>query len=587
MALMAGERRAAAPAGERTVAVPAADGETVVERRYAIAIAAALAGVAAFALWVLSRRFGIELPSLIDDWVFATAPAPGPGDMLDYFFQSTFARFRPTYQIWSEVQWHAFGAPQEMLVPNLFAVVRVLAFSTALVVVPGVVAATGRTKPAPALLGGLCLAAGLILFASPATDGSFLSLGSQEPLLVGTIIPGVALLAWGVGRLLAGGESERTWLTWLGLVSGLVLWSFGIYYKEASLVLLAGAPFLYLHLDRRWRERDLVRGPLVRQRPFQLVTAAMLVPVVHVAIGTSSVPGGAGYYGAEAPSSLGGWFERFVDAAGVAWDTSVAPGLTEWRLILPALFVLAGMVAVHRKRIPWLALGCLVTGLAATVFQGLLLSPQPRYLIPGIALFAIAGVLLLADLPPWLGWAAVIAALVLTVSNFREVRDSADLYAEWQEGEGQVVKSVSRFHPETCPVYLMNMGIEVADGISSLVGLQPTTPGPCPRGFSGVVVGYQVPPLEPYLTDDSAYRACAGPGGPELLLRQKGAEGIPQGALEIFGCRRFARKLDGQPTDLLLARSRLAPGVRLSESRNEKCALRYGVEACSPVFQPG
>ena len=339
------------------------------------------------------------------------------------------------------------GAPQEMFVPNLFAVTRVLAFSVAVVVVPGVAVATGRTKPGPMLLGGLCLAAGLVLFASPATDGSFLSLGSQEPLLVGATIPGVALLAWSTGKLLR--NAGPRWLIAAGLAGGFLLWSFGIIYKEASLVLLAGAPFLYLHLDRRWRESNLIQGRFgVSAHSF--VTAAMMVPVAARRDRNDFRSGRGGLLRSGRAIVARGLAQAIRRRRRCRLGHLGGAGADRMASHPPLLVVMAAAVAMYRKRIPWLAVGW-VTGTAAIVFQGLLLSPQPRYLIPGIALFAIAGVFLLADLPPWVGWGAVIAALALTAWNFREVRDSADLYAEWQEGEGQVIKSVAEVHPETCP----------------------------------------------------------------------------------------------------------------------------------------
>jgi hypothetical protein len=571
--------------GEGGAAARAEEGAPKLDRRYAIAIGAALAMVAAFGLWILSRRFGIELPSLIDDWNWAGSPPPSAGDMLAYFFEPTRDRFRPTYEVWEVAQWHAFGAPQDMLVPNLLGVVRMLAFCVAIVVIPGVVVATRNSKPTPLLVGALCAAGGLLILSSPTTDGVIISLGAQEPLLVGTMVTGVALLAWSTGRLL--GKAEPSWLTTVGLVTGFALWAFGVYFKEASIVLLAGAPFLYLHLDRRWRERGLIDGPLWRERPFQLVTAASLLPAAHLAVGLTAVPGGVGYYSGEQPDSLGSWLERFVDAAGVAWDISAGPGLIEWRFILPALIVLAAAVAIHRKRMPWLAIGCLVAGAVAILFQGLLLEPQPRFLIPGLALFVMAAILLFGDLPSWLGWAAVLVAVAMTASDLRDVRAAANHYADWQEGEAEALEFVSRLNPESCPTYMMNMGTEIGQAMPKLVGLLPAAAGSCPDGLEGILVGFKNPPLIPYVIDDEAYRACADPRGPELLHRSTGSEGIPQGSIEVFGCRRFSRALDGQSTDLLLARNRLQPGVGILELRSEDCAPRYGAEACSPLHQPG
>jgi len=567
---------------------PASSHARVFDRRYAVAVGLAFAGVTGFALWILSSRFGIDTPSLIDDWLFATAPAPSFGDQVQFFFEPTLGRFRPTYEIFSLAQWHTFGAPQDMLVPNIFAVVRSVGFCVAVVAVPGLVVATGRPGIGPWLLGGLCLAAGLIIFSNPVTDGNFLSQGAQEPLLVGTLVTGLALVAWATGRLL--GDPRSTVITWVPLIGGFLIWSLGIYYKEASVVMLVGAPFLYLHLDRRWRESGLIQSPLWRQRCFQLVTAAMLVPAVHVMIGiTAFVEGGAGYYGAEQPSSLSGWIERGLDAADVVWDTSAFAGLTEWRYILAGLIVAVVVVAVRDRKVPWLPAGCLVTGVALTVFQGVLLELSPRYLLPGIGLFTIAGVLLLAELPPWLGWPTVAAALAITAMDAREVRDGNELYARWQEGETGALEIVNRLNPATCPVYMKNMGGEIGDALPKVIGLLEEPPGvtPCPRGFEGMIVGFDNPPVTPYLVDDSAIRACADRGGPALVHRSEGAEGIPQGAIEIRGCRNFAKRLDGRPTSLLLDRNRLVPGVGISAYREGECARRNGAEACVVLHEPG
>jgi hypothetical protein len=134
---------------------------------------------------------------------------------------------------------------------------------------------------------------------------------------------------------------------------------------------------------------------------------------------------------------------------------------------------------------------------------------------------------------------------------------------------------------------LMNMGGEIGEAMPRVIGLLPSEPGSCREEFAGVIVGFPNPPLVPYVIDDSAFRACADPKGPELLYRSSGSEGIPQGSIEVFGCRRFARTLEGQPTDLLLARNRLKPGSGIYELRSEECAPRYGAERCSPLHQPG
>jgi hypothetical protein len=568
------------------------------ERRYLAAVAAGFAIVAALGLLILSERFRIGMPAIIDDWAFATGPPRGVHDLLSPFVNSGGiggGRFRPSWELWSYAEWHTLGAPGHMVGPNLFAGLRLLLCCAALAIVPGVVAATTRPRPDPVLLAALCVAAGLLLFSSPATDLDFLRLGTQEPLLFGATVSGTALVAWAAGRLIEGRrDGKQRGLAYAALAGGLLLWAFGIYHKEASVVMLAGAPFLYLHLDRRWRERGILDRPLWRERAFLLVVAAMLVPVGHEAIGSLSVSGqGIGLYGNQPPSSIGGWLSRLVDASRVAWDTPGAIGMPEWRYFVLALVALTVVVTIRRRRAPWLALGLVAAGLALLVSQAVLLVPISRYQIPGFGLFAIAAVLLLAESPPWLGWAAVAAALTLAISNYSDTRNALDAYAAWETNDNDgTIRLVAGFHPASCPIYTMNLVREQAESFPKLVGLtDERLRGPCSDGFSGVLVGYEQYPGGPLGVDDSVRRACADPGGPVLIRQTPGYRGFPRGydafpPLQVLGCRRFAPKLDGDPIADVLRRSRLVPGVGNDEVRL-RCAVSFGGRRCfPPAAQP-
>ena len=69
-----------------------------------------LLGVLAVGLWVISPRFAITGPSLIDDWD-ALVSAPAELHALVHFSYHVQSRFYPAWILWNWVQWHVPGAP--------------------------------------------------------------------------------------------------------------------------------------------------------------------------------------------------------------------------------------------------------------------------------------------------------------------------------------------------------------------------------------------------------------------------------------------------------------------------------------------
>ncbi len=560
-------------------------GPARLERRYAVAIGVAFAVATAVGMAILANRFGIGTPAIVDDWIFAAQPNKDLGALLEPFFEPGGiggGRYRPGWELWAHVQWHVLGAPDSLLAPNLFAVLRMLLVCAAVVVVPGVVAATAARRPSPVLLASLCAAAPLLIFASPATDLDFIRLGIQEPMMIGATVCGTALLIWATGRLVEG-TPVQTGLVAGALAAGFFLWGLGISHKEASVAMLAGAPFVYLHLDRRWAGRGRMEGALWRQRPFQLVAAAMLAIAIAVALGANSVSDqGIGLYGAEKPSSLGGWLERLVDSADLTWEAFSVFAIVEWKFVLVGLVGAGLAVWLRRGEVPWLAAGATTAGAAALVSQGILLEPASRYLLPGMVLFGIAAILLLADLPAPAGWGAVAAAVVLAVANASDARDALNGYEAWEADNAEAFESVAALNPETCPVYAMNLDREQSASFPLVLGFRDEEMrGPCRRDFAGIVFGYKEFLGGPLGADDSVRRACADPVGPAVLLETPeflGPDALKP-PLQILGCRKFAPELDGEPMPDVLRRSRLLPGVILDELRR-RCTLRFGERRC-------
>src|SRR5262249_26257867 len=150
-----------------------------------------------------------------------------------------------------------------------------------------------------------------------------------------------------------------------------------------------------------------------------------------------------------------------------------------------------------------------------------LLSPQVRYVIPAIALFAIAGYLLLAESPAWLGYAAVAAAIGLAIYK---AGDASDELHGWVDREQQdntrILSLIAERHPESCPVYAYNFAIEHGESVPKLLPLEDTPlTGPCTPGYQGILVGLQRPYPGPQAADAAILQQCADPGGPTVLAR--------------------------------------------------------------------
>src|SRR5262249_8733188 len=79
-------------------------------RLRALALVAATAVVCGAAGWLISPRFSIDTPSLVDDWA-AISRSPHQVGQLVRLHNPEQQRFRPSWILWNEVQWHTFDAP--------------------------------------------------------------------------------------------------------------------------------------------------------------------------------------------------------------------------------------------------------------------------------------------------------------------------------------------------------------------------------------------------------------------------------------------------------------------------------------------
>jgi hypothetical protein len=546
------------------------------DRPYQLGLAAGVAAATLLGLLVLSSRFSVSTPSMVDDWYYASQPAKSLGGLLDPFVHAIGARFRPGYELWSQLEWHSLGAPAHLTGPNLWGAARVLLFVGGAVLVPGVIAATSEPRPGPLGLAALCAAAGVVVFSGPWTDVDFYRLGPQEPVMFGAAACGAALLFWGVGRVIAPMRPRSgagTALLVAVFVLGLGLWALGIYFKEASLSVLVLAPFLYLFLDRRWGERGFIDRPLWRVRAFQLTGLAMFLPVAHVLVMSSTVSEkGASLYGADRPSGIGGWFGRGVDSISFQW--SHWPGVVGTNagraFAVLVVLLLAITLLLRRGRVPWLALGLIITGWAVLVVQGLPLHAESRYYLPSVAMFAMAALLLLAQAPAWLRWTAVGGAVALAIANAANVDNALDEWSANEADNADTARLIAALHPASCPVYMSNIDIERSEAMPRVLRWTgEDLRGPCRHTGETLIVGLKGPLPPEALGPTEAMRHVCAEGSVLAITIQ----------WQIVACRKLRPEVKGRPAKAILRPNRLVPGLGPFAER-PLCIERFGRAGC-------
>jgi hypothetical protein len=513
----------------------------------------------ALVVWVLSPRFGVHFPSMIDDWF---AIDNGPSAMhhllrLDYVPAEVNdpRRYRPAYTaVWTYLQWHTLGAPGGLTGPNIWNIGRVglLCLSLAWLVF----AAAPRTARTSRSLPMLALVPVLLVLGMPAFGIDFARFGPVEPILVGAMVAGGLLLLTGLARWLR----HRRWTSVVPAIAvGYVLWLLGVYQKEASVCFLVLLPFLIIDLNKRWREDGTVQGPLWRQRPALAVGAAMVLPVVHVLFEVKRIAAsGETVYGAPIPAKGSGLVGLIRDAFHEQWTQM--PSLLHSRLpIALALGTTLAVVTVgvSRRRVPWIELGLTVTAWSVLVFQGLSGALATRYYIPEYALFGVALALALLGAPALIRGSMLAATVALAVGNIPDTHRGVSGWAQTERKQAASVFAAARLNPAKCPVYMASMIAEYADALPSLAArVDGTTTHACDKRFAAMLVYGRTAQVTP-VTNETVLSICRHPGWIDLKQTE---------LFEIFGCARIKRRpIAGQRPQAVLAQDRLTPGVRYSD----------------------
>ena len=215
-------------------------------------ILACLGVVGLVVFWMVGARFGHSFPSMVDDWS-AIARAPRELREVLRFGNPEEMRYRPGFIAWNALQWHALGAPENLLGPKLWGVLRVTALVLgvtllALLLVESHLRKLRGLDPRWLLVVGVPLA----VVTAPSLAVDLARYGPQEPLMVGCMSLGAVMLVRALDGLLR--PVAATASTLALAIGGIVSWSFGVLQKETSLCVLLLAPFLWPTLrDQRGR----------------------------------------------------------------------------------------------------------------------------------------------------------------------------------------------------------------------------------------------------------------------------------------------------------------------------------------------
>ena len=521
-------------------------------RASTLAVAAGFLIALGYVMWLLSPRFGIPSPSAIDDWNGASHGVSSLGDLVAPFLESPVQRFRPGFGLFDYLEWHTLGAPGDMTGPNLWNTLRIGLLVAAVGVVPALVARASRPELSPFALGALAAIPPALVATGTAISIDLARLAPQEPMLVGATICGAALVLLGLDRRMAG-ESLRRALVPAAI--GWLLFLVGATFKEASMCFLAVAPFLYLFLLARWRERGLARSFLdpFRSRSFLVCAVALILPLLWVTFRAATIGDeGADLYQAGAPTGTGEWGDRLRQAWNLQWASLTgSTGSPIWRALAVALPFLALGVFLDRRRAPWLALGLGLAAAAMLIVQGLPAVVTSRYFIPTMALLAMSTSLLLAEGRAWMRWGALGAAAILIATGANAARDSVEAWASGEKQTSAFVAEVAALAQDGCRLHAASIDIERAEALPRLVALRiDEIEPPCPLPDATLVA-----------TLAGSDPGSVGKVGLWKICRDEWRTQVIEGMWMLVRCDRLRARVDGEPTATALDRARLIPGV--------------------------
>jgi hypothetical protein len=468
-------------------------------------------------LWLLSPRFSITGPALIDDWYVIRESGFAMHQLINLSLNTTLydvGRFRPGMWIAEWAQWHVLGGPKSMTGPNLWNLIRAWLFGAGLcgAVVAGV-RPEARRRLGRRWLTAIAALPALVVLTTPGLIDNFARFVPQEPLLVGGMAAGLLLLLLAVRLSTSLTGYWRTVAVTAAVIVGAVVWAFGVFMKETSITFICFVPFLLIELRDRWSD-EVRAGRIV----LGCVLAAFTLPFVYMVIGTEGAPQHTLVYGTTIPSGIGAWVSRLITATKQQWSYFLLiDGGSVWRGLGEALPLLIAWQWIRERRPPWIAIGLAILALAALTFQGIPLTFADRYLIPSCALIAVALAVIAAESPLLARALGVAAGTLLVLINLSTTHEKVSAYAAEGQAATRLVAVVSSLSPARCPVYLTHIDIERQSSIPELVALDGPPKRPCVPGYQAVMVNMYD---NPYLGQNDAsdvsnpaiLNACSPPG---------------------------------------------------------------------------
>jgi hypothetical protein len=412
------------------------------------------AAVTLVAYVVLQPRLGYTFPSMIDDWAAISRSPHQIWAALTLRNPETL-RYRPGFIVWNYLQWHTFGGPARLVAPSVWGILRVTAFVFGVVGAAFVLSDRNSSSHGGHLVQALLAGGGALAVTTiPHSAVDLARYGPQEPLMIGLMCGGAALLTVVVRRDLAGrAPVAQTWI--LGVV-GLILWVGGTAQKETSVCALVLIPFVWIPA-RTWLASLPRTPPGARRRASLLVAGGliallpMLARVVQLSLADTHV------YGAQPNKHVFGATFRQL-----AQMPSAQGSVTGMCLVL-------GAVALIAVRCPdWIAIGLLLAGVASLAFTAQTPFGPTRYFLPIVTLSALAVVRLASTMPrrPMF----LIAALLATagVVQVQAAHRNVSEWVKYEREQQQIVRAVAERRAAGCSVDVAGSDIELITAVPVL-----------------------------------------------------------------------------------------------------------------------
>ena len=514
----------AAPLGP-AYALPSAESRG--EARWPLIVV--VVALSAFAVWIVSPRFAIDGPSLVDDWS-AISRSSDQVAALARFENPEPERFRPSWIAWNYVQWHTLDAPHGLVGPNIWNVLRLLVFVFGMTLLTALMLPRARGSKEAVIHAGLAAVPAFAVLTVPKFARDFAWFGPQEPLLLGGLALGGSLLALTARSLLSEAPVGVLRTAAIG-VAGSFFWLLGVYQKEVALCaipLIAAALYVGRSSVSGWRH--LSPG---RRRALGALGLVAALPLVHVAVQVARITlRGDIVYGAEVDGGAG-----IARGLRVLYDwahEAMPQTARDFMLCAVALVIVA---AIIRRRIDALALGALASGALTIVFAAQSGVAVSRYYIPIYALFAVAGSLSLARLPE-LVQAAGVLIVFFAFFPVTEPRAEVTRWSDEEQQHSEIVSLVAGLERSGCTVAAAGLDLETGLALPVLVVLERTGGRrACPEGGAYFV-------LPPYPGENLPLLSACAPSSLEpiavgRLLGVHECKRIRADAAEILAASRF------------------------------------------------